>query len=123
MSTTSQAKIFVVEHLDPELEEWSALEYAAIAKESLAAGAQFRLSSVPQSLILPDILRSSSGLIVEHDSVEDLFENHEVCLLDPAATNELSPDDGEKFRIFLFGGILGELAAAQGNFPVELMSD
>lgn len=118
MSAT-QSKIFVVEHLDPELEGWSALEYAAIAKESLAAGAQFRLSSVPQSLVLPEILRASEGLVIDHKSVEDIFEKNEVCLLDPAATNELSPEDGEKFRIFLFGGILGKIIAARGQYGLE----
>ena len=30
-----------------------------------------------------------------------------VCLLDPSATKELSPEDGETFDVFLFGGILG----------------
>jgi ribosome biogenesis SPOUT family RNA methylase Rps3 len=30
-----------------------------------------------------------------------------VCLLDPAAKEELSPKDAEKFDVFLFGGILG----------------
>lgn len=32
-----------------------------------------------------------------------------VCLLDPSATKELSPEDGETFDVFLFGGILGML--------------
>ncbi|KAG8965355.1 hypothetical protein FRC03_000655 [Tulasnella sp. 419] len=33
----------------------------------------------------------------------------QVCLLDPKATQELSPDDGDgRFKWFLFGGILGD---------------
>ncbi|PLW41529.1 hypothetical protein PCASD_09968 [Puccinia coronata f. sp. avenae] len=32
----------------------------------------------------------------------------EVCLLDPKATEELSPGDGMRFEWFLFGGILGD---------------
>lgn len=31
-----------------------------------------------------------------------------VCLLDPKAPKELSPEDGETFDIFLYGGILGD---------------
>src|ERR1700761_7551012 len=101
----ASGKIYVVEHLDPELEAWSALEYAAIAAESQAAGATFYLSSVPGGLNLPPELQSAPGLQVESRSVEELFEDKkaEVCLLDPAAEQELSPQDATKFSIFLFG--------------------
>ncbi|KAL1627632.1 hypothetical protein SLS56_006253 [Neofusicoccum ribis] len=99
---------FVVEHLDPELEAWSSLEYAAIARESRAAGCRFLLSSVPETLRLPENLARVDGLEVEHDSVENLFEKPKVCLLDPAAQQELSPADGDRFDVFLFGGILGD---------------
>ncbi|EON62668.1 hypothetical protein W97_01892 [Coniosporium apollinis CBS 100218] len=101
-------KTYVVEHLDPELEQWSALEYKAIAQESYNAGAQFFLSSVPESLQLPKTLKDAQGLRVEHQSVETLYADKKgtVCLLDPAAKTELSPEDGERFDVFLFGGIL-----------------
>ncbi|KAK7522259.1 SAM-dependent RNA methyltransferase [Phyllosticta citriasiana] len=101
-------KTFVVEHLDPELEAWSSLEYASIARESQASGVRFLLSSVPKTLRLPENLAHVQGLEVEHDSVENLFDKPRVCLLDPAATQELSPADGDKFDVFLFGGILGD---------------
>lgn len=101
-------KTFVVEHLDPELEAWSSLEYAAIARESSAAQCRFLLSSVPKTLKLPENLVRVDGLEVEHDSVETLFEKAKVCLLDPAAKQELSPADGDIFDVFLFGGILGD---------------
>lgn len=100
-------KTFVVEHLDPELEAWSSLEYAAIAWESQASQVRFLLSSVPETLKLPEHLAHVDGLEIEHDSVEDLFDKPKVCLLDPAAKQELSPADGDKFDVFLFGGILG----------------
>jgi len=32
----------------------------------------------------------------------------EVCLLDPKAKRELSPEDSKRFTNFLFGGILGD---------------
>jgi carboxypeptidase D len=112
MSTTGTSKkhyTYIVEHLDPELEAWSALEYKAIAKESKGAGATFFLSSVPQNFKLPPELQSAEGLKVEHKSVEELFadKKSEVCLLDPKAEKELDPSDGEWASVFLFGGILG----------------
>lgn len=103
-------KTFVVEHLDPELEEWSSLEYLTIASESHAAGARFLLSSVPTSLQLPANLQGAQGLHVENRGIEEIYadKKDKVCLLDPAAAQDLSPDDGDNFDIFLFGGILGD---------------
>jgi ribosome biogenesis SPOUT family RNA methylase Rps3 len=102
-------KTFVVEHLDPELEAWSSLEYSTIAKESHASGAQFLLSSVPTSLKLPENLKHAQGLNVETRGIEEIYADRKdrVCLLDPAASKDLSPEDGDTFDIFLFGGILG----------------
>ncbi|KAL4751536.1 hypothetical protein BDW72DRAFT_173579 [Aspergillus terricola var. indicus] len=100
----------VVEHLDPELGTWSALEYGCIARESHASGSKFLLSSVPKSLQMPDDLAATKGLEVEHRSVEEVFSGRQskVCLLDPSAEVELSPADGDTFEVFLFGGILGD---------------
>ncbi|KAI1922252.1 hypothetical protein LOZ12_000581 [Ophidiomyces ophidiicola] len=106
----SAPKTYVVEHLDPELGPWSALEYGCIAEESSKAGANFMLTSVPEALRLPPNLAAMSSLQVEHRSVEEVFavEKPRVCLLDPAASSELSPQDGATFDVFLFGGILGD---------------
>ncbi|KAL8644567.1 MAG: hypothetical protein Q9210_007189 [Variospora velana] len=103
-------KTYVVEHLDPECGPWSTLEYIAIVKESTDAGARFCLSSAPRGLDLPESLRTCKGLEIEHRSVEDVYQDckDRVCLLDPAAKDELSPKDGHDFDIFVFGGILGE---------------
>lgn len=100
---------YIVEHLDPELGPWSTLEYRAIAQESAKAGVKFFLSSVPKVTSLPLELRDLKSLMIEHLSVEELLQEgkERVCLLDPAATVELSPQDGTKFDVFLFGGILG----------------
>lgn len=113
----SKCKTFVVEHLDPELEEWSSLEYYTIASESHAAGARFLLSSVPTSLQLPEKLQDAQGLEVETRSIEEIYtdKKDKVCLLDPAAAKDLSPEDGSTFDIFLFGGILGEYAGIHTN--------
>ena len=108
-SGNEEPKTFVVEHLDPELEQWSALEYLAIAKESERAACQFMLSSVSPQLKAPPALRDCKGTHIEQRSVEDIFaaKKERVCLLDPAAKDELSPADAKKFDVFLFGGILG----------------
>jgi ribosome biogenesis SPOUT family RNA methylase Rps3 len=107
--TASTGKAFVVEHLDPELEAWSSLEYSAIASECHATGARFLLSSVPTSLKLPANLQHAEGLNVETRGIEEIYadKKDKVCLLDPAASKDLSPEDGDAFDVFLFGGILG----------------
>ncbi|KAI9796379.1 MAG: hypothetical protein M1835_004232 [Candelina submexicana] len=113
-STTAQTnispKIYVVEHLDPELGPWSALEYRSIAEETNATGSRFCLTSVSPSLQVPQELRGLRGLEIKVESVEQLFatEKEKVCLLDPTASKELNPNDGDNFDIFLFGGILGD---------------
>lgn len=100
---------FVVEHLDPELGPWSALEYKTIAHESRDAACDFILSSVPETLLQS---REFQGLNANarSDPVEVYFADRKdrICLLDPAARQELSPTDGEEFDVFLFGGILGD---------------
>lgn len=103
------SKTYIVEHLDDELGPWSELEYITIAKESHEAGSRFCLSSVPPTLDLPEKLKSVPGFTANGQSVEVLYasDKSRVCLLDPSATKELSPEDGEKFDVFLFGGILG----------------
>ena len=40
--------------------------------------------------------------------LRDNVEKQEVCLLDPKAERDLTPDDRDAFRVFLFGGILGD---------------
>lgn len=102
---------FVVEHLDPELGPWSALEYKTIAKESQDSGCHFILSSVPQSLLESTDLKEIQGIGGEArtDGIETYFaaKKEKICLLDPGASEELSPSDAQVFDTFLFGGILG----------------
>lgn len=100
---------FVVEHLDPELGPWSALEYKAIADESAKAGCAFILSSVPSSLLSSREIQQT-GATVESESIETYFADRKerICLLDPKAEEELKPADASNFDVFLFGGILGD---------------
>ncbi|CAG8983714.1 hypothetical protein HYALB_00006283 [Hymenoscyphus albidus] len=103
-------KTYIVEHLDDELGPWSELEYLTIAKESHEAGANFCLTSIPSALALPEALKAAPGFTADGKSVEEIYAEQKarVCLLDPAASKGLSPEDGDNFDIFLFGGILGD---------------
>lgn len=111
-------KTYIVEHLDPELGPWSELEYITIARETARAGGTFVLSGVPAALAaeLPKRLGlegEEAAFRVETRGVEDLYAGEElrrrVCLLDPRAEKDISPDDKGVFDVFLFGGILGML--------------
>ena len=110
LSTKMSGKTYIVEHLDEELGPWSELEYVTIAKESHQAGSEFCLSSVPPTLALPESLKAVPGFTADGRSVETIYaeDKSRICLLDPSATKELTPEDGDIFDIFLFGGILGE---------------
>ncbi|SPO06659.1 probable DUF431 domain protein [Cephalotrichum gorgonifer] len=101
---------YIVEHLDDELGPWSELEYVTIAKDSHMSGNTFLLSSLPPSLDLPATLSSLPAFKSETRGVEELYAatKDRVCLLDPAAAQDLSPEDGDCFDVFLFGGILGD---------------
>ncbi|KAB5515236.1 SAM-dependent RNA methyltransferase [Coniochaeta sp. 2T2.1] len=103
-------KTYIVEHLDEELGPWSELEYITIAKESQEAGATFTLSSLPAGFKVPERLAAVPAFKPTSKGVEEIYaaDKSRVCLLDPAAKKDLSPEDGETFDVFLFGGILGD---------------
>lgn len=110
-SITDSKLTIIVEHLDPELEEWQTLEYKCIAEECKDANCKFLLSGlssaeeVSQQLLLP-------ARTCTERSVESLYPDPDsrrrVCLLDPKADLDLDPEDAQEFDVFLFGGILGD---------------
>ncbi|KAI1389522.1 DUF431-domain-containing protein [Hypoxylon trugodes] len=105
-------KTYIVEHLDPELGQWSELEYIAIAEETQRAGNTFMLSSLPEEFKVPEKLERVPAFKAERRGVEELYgepgKKERVCLLDPQAEEDLNPDDKGVFDVFLFGGILGD---------------
>jgi len=103
---------FIVEHLDPELEAWQALEYQTIYRECRANGhSRFLLSGLSDPAAAQKLLDIPSTS-VSGQSVEQLYPTREarsrVCLLDPKGEKDISPADAEEFDVFLFGGILGD---------------
>ncbi|KAK3685759.1 SAM-dependent RNA methyltransferase [Podospora appendiculata] len=110
MGGSTGGKTYIVEHLEEELGPWSNLEYIAIAKESHLAGAKFCLSSLPPAFKVPEALSAVPSFVAERRGVEEIYasDKSRVCLLDPAAEKDLSPEDGTTFDAFLFGGILGD---------------
>jgi len=117
MSSATPAKVYAVEHMEPEIGAWSTLEYIAIASETRAAGSKFYLSSLQPQLAsnLPEDLQATlsvfgDSFVATTQDVETLSSvaKERVCLLDPHANATLSPEDGHKFDWFVFGGILGD---------------
>ncbi|AOW01894.1 SAM-dependent RNA methyltransferase [Yarrowia lipolytica] len=102
---------FVIEHMEEGFSDWVKLEYAAIASD--VGSDKFYLSSLPKGTELPEILikaevQGTETEITKFETVIPSFDKSRVCLLDPSAEETLSPEDGDKFDIFLFGGILGD---------------
>ncbi|EXM32846.1 carboxypeptidase D [Fusarium oxysporum f. sp. vasinfectum 25433] len=93
----ASGKTFIVEHLDPELGPWSELEYLAIARETQATHGSFILSSLPSTFQVPTDLASNPAFTAEQRGVEELYvaNKSRVCLLDPSAALDLSPEDGD----------------------------
>ena len=119
-SSTQIKHTYVVEHLDLELGPWSSLEYISISQESSLTGNSFLLTSVPQALQLEiQADERFHDIGVRGESIEEFLANEKekICLLDPAATEELSPKDGDSFTTFLFGGILGMVDQIASNSP------
>ncbi|OAV92917.1 hypothetical protein PTTG_02717 [Puccinia triticina 1-1 BBBD Race 1] len=69
--------------------------------------------ALPDPLSHPITENDLPPCVCTRQSILDLIKNlgvalEDVCLLDPKAEQELKPEDGQKFRWFLFGGILGD---------------
>ncbi|RUS15763.1 SAM-dependent RNA methyltransferase [Endogone sp. FLAS-F59071] len=98
---------YIVEHMEDALHDWCVLEYQHML--TIVGPECLYFSSLTPAAFsaLPDSLR------LAHCHAEDVLQlpgvqMGDVCLLDPAAGTELAPEDGERFRWFLFGGILGD---------------
>jgi ribosome biogenesis SPOUT family RNA methylase Rps3 len=91
--------IFIVEHLDPHVWEWSLLEYAHISHH---VG--------PENLWFTNVTKDAKKLAglgkVFKESVTTM-KLQNACILESAGKQTLKPAD-KKFDYFIFGGILGD---------------
>lgn len=105
--------VFVIEHLDDEVYDWSLLEYKHIS--SIVGKEHSLITNVKAGVKKDDLLKVETlGFVVEDDFISVLgsilnlgFRVKGVCVLDPRADKTLMPDDKNYFDFFVFGGILG----------------
>jgi ribosome biogenesis SPOUT family RNA methylase Rps3 len=91
---------YIIEHMDPELWEWSQIEYRhisdTVSKQNL----------IITSLKQKDLAATAKYCDARTESVSKLGFKR-VCVLDPEAEKTLAPSDKNTFDYLVFGGILG----------------
>jgi len=90
--------MIIIEHLEPELYDWCAIEYSRISR---LVGKEHLLFTNTSHKTLEELGKVDSRSIKELE-----FEN--ACILDPDASEELTPENAKRFDHFIFGGILGD---------------
>ena len=90
--------------------QWVILEYSQIIRD--VGKENLILSSLPEGTTEADIPQALLDLGLQWTTEECVNLNgglarDQVCLLDPAAEEDLEPQDNQKFQYFVFGGILG----------------
>lgn len=101
---------YIIEHMEEGFSEWVTLEYSQIIRD--VGPENLILTSLPKSTTEKDIPEQllSMGLqwtTEECVHIDGGLPQPKVCLLDPAAEQDLVPADKEQFDYFVFGGILG----------------
>ena len=94
-------KIFIIEHLEPELYDWCIMEYKHISK---IVG--------KENLWFTNIKKSNANKLNKYgqvfsSSVKEMSLS-KVCILDPEADETLNPNNSKDYEYFVFGGILGD---------------
>ena len=92
---------FVIEHLEPELYEWSLIEYEHISK--IVGKNNLTFTNIKKKYIKK--LRKFGN--AQEKSISEL-NFHNICILSQYAEKELASEDQNKFQYFIFGGILGD---------------
>lgn len=94
---------FIIEHMEPDVSEWSLLEYKHISE---IVG--------KDNLIFTNVKKDKEKLIdlgkVYEKGLSELGKElgESMCLLDMDSDILLTTDDKNRFRYFVFGGILGD---------------
>lgn len=94
--------------MEDGMHEWCVLEYKHMLMNVGADNLYF--TSLTDACLnggMPEELKQA------HCHKEDVLhlpgvDPKDICLLDPSAKTPLSPADADRFKYFLFGGILGD---------------
>jgi|SRR3989338_6437266 len=95
-------KTFIIEHLEPELGEWALIEYRHISEIVGKENLWFTNIKNNQDIKLLEKL----GKVFSQSARELALKD--ACILDPEASQTLTPENSENFSYFIFGGILGD---------------
>lgn len=100
--------LYIIEHMEPGFSEWVVLEYSQIIRD--VGPENLLLTSLPQGTTEEDIPKPLLDLGLRWTTEEciSFVQKERVCLLDPAATTDLVPQDALSYDYFVFGGILGQ---------------
>src|SRR3989344_3288734 len=93
---------FLIEHLEPELYEWCLIEYRHISK--IVGKNRLIFSNIKNE---SDFKKLEKYGTIHSKSISGLnFED--VCILSQYSEKTLTTNDKNKFKYFVFGGILGD---------------
>ena len=107
-------KKFVIYHFEPELYEWSFLEYKNISR----IVGKDNLIFVNVDKLNKDDIDKLKG-IGNISNIRDI-NLEKSCLLDPEADELLTYDKAKNFDYFIFGGILGNDPAEKRTGKIKL---
>ncbi|WVQ76730.1 hypothetical protein IAR50_006404 [Cryptococcus sp. DSM 104548] len=116
---------YVIEHMEEDdskthaLPPWVTLEYAhmlsCVGPQSTVHFTSLSSSSIPplqksleSSPVSQKAQPTTQPILDLLPSLSPPIDKSRVCLLDPRAEKVISPEDGDLFDVFLYGGILGD---------------
>jgi len=96
-----QDKIFIIEHLEPELFDWCIIEYQHISKILGKKNVWFT------NIKKEDEKKLKAFGKVSNESIKSM-KLQNACILDPESSEELTSKNSQQYIYFIFGGILGD---------------
>ena len=93
-------RIFILEHLEKRVWKWCRIEYKHIS-EIIGKNNLWFTNIKRKNKYLENLGKTFKKKASELNLTK-------VCILDPNAKKELTPKEAEKFKYFIFGGILGD---------------
>ncbi|KAG0312585.1 hypothetical protein BGZ99_009386 [Dissophora globulifera] len=102
------AKNYIIEHMEEGMHDWCKLEYEHMVSVCGPDHVYFTALTPKTLADMPETLSKAHCHTEDILTMGDRIPHEKVCLLDPASPHVLSPEDGDKYDFFLFGGILGD---------------